>query len=280
MIVGAINITLEYLDIYNETKDLLRYTSNSSVRVQILICLNEGIQTMSELKKYTGISSSTISNNLSNLEKRNITTKEGEKYALSPLGDILTLNLIENIKTVSVVRKFQKLWLNHDLSDIPPALLKKVGSLYKANLIEAESEELYKPHEIYEEVIQNSKYVKGVSPIFRFSYIELYRNIVENDITVELILTKSILSETLSGIDSKSLEYLSEFMSQEKVKFWVINDAKTAFTVTDKYLSLGLFHEDGNYDHTRDLISDDNDAVTWGNQLFEYYKNQAEKLEL
>ncbi|MCC7551282.1 MAG: winged helix-turn-helix domain-containing protein [Methanobacterium sp.] len=278
--MGAINITLEYLDIYNETKDLLRYTSNSSVRVQILICLNEGIQTMSELKKYTGISSSTISNNLSNLEKRNITTKEGEKYALSPLGDILTLNLIENIKTVSVVRKFQKLWLNHDLSDIPPALLKKVGSLYKANLIEAESEELYKPHEIYEEVIQNSKYVKGVSPIFRFSYIELYRNIVENDITVELILTKSILSETLSGIDSKSLEYLSEFMSQEKVKFWVINDAKTAFTVTDKYLSLGLFHEDGNYDHTRDLISDDNDAVTWGNQLFEYYKNQAEKLEL
>ncbi|BDZ68956.1 helix-turn-helix transcriptional regulator [Methanobacterium ferruginis] len=279
MIVGAINITLEYLDIYNETKDLLRYTSNSSVRVQILICLNEGIQTMSELKKYTGISSSTISNNLSNLEKRNITIKDGEKYALSPLGDILTLNLIENIKTVSVVNKFKKLWLNH-LSDIPPALLKKVGSLYKASLIEAESEEIYKPHEIYGEVLRNSKYVKGVSPIFRFSYIDLYRNIVENYITVELILTKSILSETLSGIDSKSLEYLKEFMSQEKVKFWVINDAKTAFTVTDKYLSLGLFHEDGNYDPTRDLISDDNDAVTWGNQLFEYYKNQAEKLEL
>jgi len=279
--MGAMIITLEYLDIYNETKDLLRYTSSSSVRVQILICLNEGLQTMSELKKEIGISSSTISHNLSNLEKKKITTKNGEKYALSPLGHIITLNLIENIKTTSAVTKFRRLWLNHDLTSIPPELIKKIGDLHKACLIEAESEEIYKPHETYEQILQNSKYVKGVSPIFRFSYIDLYRNLVENDIDIELILTKDIISKTLSGIDSKSLEYLQDFMSQKKVKFWIIDaNVKAAFTVTDKYLSLGLFHEDGDYDHTRDLISDDHDAVTWGNQLFEYYRDQAEKFKL
>ena len=62
-------VTLDYINIHHDIKDLLKYTSSSSVRVKILICLSEGIQTMSQLKKRLGISSSTISYNLSNLEK-------------------------------------------------------------------------------------------------------------------------------------------------------------------------------------------------------------------
>lgn len=280
--MGAIYITLEYLGIYHEIKDLLRYTSSSSVRVKILICLSEGIQTMSELKKETGISSSTISHNLSTLEKKNITTKEGEKYTLSPIGHLITYNLMENMKTTAVINKFQKFWLNHDLSGIPPELIKKIGDLYNSSLVESKSEEIYKPHETYQEIILKSNYIKGVSPIFRFNYIDLFRNIIiENDIDVELILTNDIIKKIIEGIDPESLKHLKESVSQDKVKIWVINNnVRIAFTVTDKYLSLGLFHEHGDYDNTKDLISDDHDAVAWGNKLFEYYRNQSEEFKL
>jgi len=280
--LGAINISVNYVDIYSETKNLMRYTSNSSVRVIILICLSEGLQTMSELKEETGISSSTISHNLSDLEKRKITTKEGEKYYLTPLGNIITLNLIENIKTNAAVSKFQKLWMNHDLSSIPPELIKRIGDLYNSVLVEVDSGEIFKPHETYQRIISGSEYIKGVSPIFRFNYIDLYKKLViEHGIDVELILTQDIVDKTMEGIDGQNLEYLQDFMSRDKVKFWVIpKDVKIAFTVTNKYLSLGLFHENGNYDNTRDLVSDDHGAVAWGNQLFEYYREQAQKLEL
>lgn len=280
--LGAIYITLKYIEIYEKTKDLMRYTSSSSVRVKILICLSEGLQTMSELKKEIGISSSTISYNLSNLEKRKITTKDGEKYALSPLGEMITLNLVENIKTTAAVSKFHRLWLNHDLSSIPPELIKTIGDLYNSTLIESESGEIFKPHETYQKILLESKYIIGVSPIFRLSYIDLYQKMVsEIGIDVELILTNDIIKQTMDGIDPKSLEDLQDFISREKVRLWVINeDVKTAFTVTDKYLSLGLFYEHGEYDNTRDLISDNHDAVAWGNRLFDYYRSKAEKFEL
>lgn len=280
--MGAIYITVNYLDVYTETKDLLKYTSSSAVRVKILICLSEGHGTMSALKKETGITSSTISHNLSDLEKRKISTKKGEKYSLTPLGKIITINLIEYIKTNAAVSKFQRLWMGHDLSCIPLHLIKRIGDLHNSVLVESESGEIYKPHETYQKIISGSKYIKGVSPIFRFDYIGLYQKlVVEHDIDVELILTQEIVNQTMEGIDGDNLKYLQDFMSKDKVKFWVIpDDVNIAFTVTDKYLSLGLFHENGEYDNTKDLISDDHDAVTWGNQLFYHYRNQAEKLEL
>lgn len=280
--MGAIHITLEYIGIYHEIKDLLRYTSSSSVRVKILICLSEGIQTMSGLKKEIGISSSTISHNLSNLEKRNITTKEGEKYILTPIGHLITYNLMDNMKTTSVISKFQKFWLNHDLSGIPPELIKEIGDLYNSSLVESESGEIYKPHEKYQEIILKSNYIKGVSSIFRFNYIELFQHLIlENYIDVELILTNDIIQKITEGIDADNLKQLKNSMAQGNVKLWVINnDVRIAFTITDKYLSLGLFHEHGDYDNTKDLISDDHDAVAWGNKLFEYYRNQSKEFKL
>ncbi len=279
--MGAPNISVNYLDTYLESKDLMRYTSSSSVRITILLCLSEGLETMSELKNETGISSSTISHNLSDLEKRKITIKEGEKYYLSPLGNIITTNLIENIKTNAAVSKFKRLWTDHDLSSIPIPMIKRIGDLQNSVLIEAESGEIFKPHETYQKIISGSEYIKGVSPIFRFGYIDLYKKlVVEHGIDVELILTQDIVNQTMEGIDGPNLEYLEDFMSRDKVKFWVIPDVKIAFTVTNKYLSLGLFHENGNYDNTKDLVSDDHGAVAWGNQLFEYYRDQAQKLEL
>jgi predicted transcriptional regulator len=278
----VIHITLEYIEIYQDVKDLLKYTSGSSVRVKILICLCEGIQTMSELKKEIGISSSTISYNLSNLEKKKITSKEGEKYILTPFGLLVTYNLMENMWTTAVISKFQKFWLNHDLSGIPPELIKRIGDLYQSSLVESESGEIYKPHEKYQELILKSNYIKGVSSIFRFNYIELFQYLIlENDIDVELILTNDIIQKIIQGLDSDNLKLLENSMAKGNVKLGVINkDVRIAFTVTDKYLSLGLFHEHGDYDNTKDLISDDHDAVAWGNTLFEYYRNQSQKFQI
>ena len=261
---------------------MLKYTSSSSVRVKILICLSENIQTMSQLKKRLGISSSTISYNLSNLEKNKFTSKDGEKYILTPIGNLITYNLKENMKTIAVISKFQKLWLNHDLTAIPPELLKKIGNLYNSSLVESDSGEIYKPHEKYQELILKSNYIKGVSSIFRFNYVDLFQYLIlENDIDVELILTTDIIEKIIQDINPDDLKELKKSMAKGNVKIGVIDqEVRIAFTVTDKYLSLGLFHEHGDYDKTKDLISDDHDAVAWGKQLFENYRNQSQEFQL
>jgi predicted transcriptional regulator len=50
---------------------------------------------------------------------------------------------------------------------------------------------------------------------------------------------------------------------------------RTAFTVTDKFLSLGLYRTDGKYDFGTDLVSEGPAAIEWGNALFEYYWHRS-----
>lgn len=62
--------------------------------------------------------------------------------------------------------------------------------------------------------------------------------------------------------------------------FLAEDDVKVAFTVTDTFLSLGLFKPDGIYDTTLDLINTEERAIRWGIELFEYYQGGAKKYEV
>ena len=117
---------------------------------------------------------------------------------------------------------------------------------------------------------------------FSFNYIDLFQHLIlENDINVELLLTKDVIQKIIQDIDPDNLKALKNSMTRENIQIGIIHpEVRIAFTVTDKYLSLGLFYEQGDYDKSKDLISDDHDAVVWGNQLFEYYRNQSQKFQL
>ncbi|OPY27279.1 MAG: hypothetical protein A4E27_00575 [Methanobacterium sp. PtaU1.Bin242] len=103
---------------------------------------------------------------------------------------------------------------------------------------------------------------------------------VESGKEVELILTPQIIKKMTGVMDPATLMQLGELISREKLKLWTVNqNVKLAFTVTDKFLSLGLFKDNNEYDTTKDLVSDNPDAVAWGNSLFEYYRDEAHRFK-
>jgi predicted transcriptional regulator len=63
---------------------------------------------------------------------------------------------------------------------------------------------------------------------------------------------------------------------------WVTGEKlQVGLTVTDKYLSLGLFKKDTDlYDSSTDLFSKEPSAVAWGERLFQYYRVRSTKLEI
>ena len=62
------------------------------------------------------------------------------------------------------------------------------------------------------------------------------------------------------------------------MKIYLIDELKIAFTVTDTFLSLGLFTLDGRYDVTMDLVSEDKKALKWGLDLFEYFRKKSRRV--
>ncbi len=271
----------DILNYYEDIKEDLKFQGMSHVRIKIMICLCRGSKKTKDLRKFIGIPSSTILHAITELEKQNFISRKGDDFFLTETGEITVLKLIDTIKTLVSLKKFQKLWLNHEIEAIPRELLTKIGYLSSSELIEAESDDMLKTHGIHIQVILNSKEIKGVSPIFYPDYTETFNNILNKNAEVELILTEDVLKKTIQSQSPEDLKELKRLIWEEKLKLWEIKeDIKVAFTVTDKTMTLGLFSTSGKYDSTRLLKSDDENALKWGNELFDYYLKRAQKVNL
>lgn len=272
----------DILGIYDNIMDDLKFYGISSVRMKIIISLMDGPKKTKQLRELTGIQSSTILHGISELEKQKIVLRDGDCYFLSEIGEILTPKLVELTKTLNVIRKFQNLWINHEINAIPENLLMEIGGLSDSQLIEADNADISKAYVSYADVLTKSKSIRGVSTIFHPHFIKTFVEILDNnEVEIELILSDAVLKKTIKSINPSNLKDFIKLNSSGNINLWVLNEeANIGFTVTDKYLSLGLYTKSGIYDSSRDLISENPDAIRWGNKLFEHYRKKADKIEL
>ena len=182
---------------YEEIKDNLKFYGISSVRMKIMISLNDGPKKTKHLRKLIGIQSSTILHGINELEKQKIVLRKGDYYYLSEIGQILTPKLIDTIKMLTVLKNNQKLWLNHQIDTIPHDLLMEIGDLSNSQFIESDNTDIFKIHEIYLDMIKQTEEIRGISPFFHLDFIETFLNILNNGVKVELILTDLILKKTI-----------------------------------------------------------------------------------
>ena len=255
----------------------LRLTACSDLRRGILVSLREGKKALSELRDELGMSSTTAIHALRELEKDNLLFQNTDRtYALTKIGVVIALKLTDFMDTIDVLKKHEVFWLTHDLHGVPPHLLEKIGGLQDSTLFEDTATDIFKVHTSFINLLANAKKIRGVSSIFAHEYPALFEELILKKKTdVGLIVTKEVLEK----IDQEILKKIFADKRSNKLKLYITNkDAKAAFTVTDSFLSLGLFHVDGTYDYNRDLVSYDKKAIEWGKELFEWYLKRAERV--
>ena len=280
MFAGAFMNIEDILNCYDCVKEDLKFQGMSSVRIKIMISLSEGPKKTKDLRELTGIPASTLLHGINELEKQKLISRKGDDFFLSEIGHISTLKLADMIKTRELLKNSKKLWLNHDIEAIPQNLLIKIGNLSSSNLIENKPDDMLNTHRTYIQLVSSSKEIKGISPIFYPDYIETFAELLKGSACVELILTKEILEKTINSLNSTDLSEFKKLISEKKLKIWEIKeDIKIAFTVTDNSMILSLFSADGIYDPNLILVSDQDDAITWGNKLFNYYLKKSQKID-
>lgn len=174
----------------------------------------------------------------------------------------------------------RELWFNQQKDVIPVDLLDQIRNLSNSELIEAEYNDLSKTHVTHIQVMSNAREIKGVSSIFHLDYIETVNKLLEKGVNVKLILTEPVLKKTIELYGSENLGYVKKLISENQLEIWEIKeDVEVALTVTDKSMTLGLFIN-GIYDTTTLLLSDHEDALQWGDNLFKYYLKRAQKVDL
>jgi predicted transcriptional regulator len=81
------------------------------------------------------------------------------------------------------------------------------------------------------------------------------------------------------------IDKLVETAGKEKLEKWVKDgnlelmkideDVKISLTTGDNFIALGLFSTEGAYDLNISLISHGEEAISWGNRLFDHYFQKA-----
>jgi predicted transcriptional regulator len=267
----------EAINLFNEVYDDFKFLAISNVRTKILISLSFGPKNLKMLRQETNINSSTILHAMNQLDKKKLVYHESEFYALSSTGKITALKLINLINSLSSLKTHQNFWMEHNINRIPEPFLCKLGSLKDASIIKSTNSNLTKPANTYLKLLSAENQIRAASPIFFSHHIDYIVDILRRGGDVEILLTEEVLESLL---EYSNKEILYGFLKSSHLKLWVADDLDVAFTTTPNFIILGLFSEDGTYDLSSNLLSHNQEAIEWGNELFEYYLKKSKKVDI
>jgi predicted transcriptional regulator len=259
----------------------LHLAACSDLRTGILITLKSGKMSLRELRAPLDVSSTTAIHALRELEKEKLVFQtENRGYALTKIGEIIALKLVDIRDVIGVLKQHEGFWLEHDLSGIPPHWLEKIGELSYSSLIADTSTDLFKSHTTLLQILEDAKEVKGIYPIFHFEYLKQIEELVKRGkIDVELIVTNDVLEDMAALMETE--EAFKNFLHEPNFTLFAIEkDIKIALTLTNSVFYLGLFDGKGVYDYNSALISDDEKALSWGRELHGHYRKLSTVVDL
>lgn len=274
-----ISVDMDHMfELYEQVKDDVKFFIASDVRAKIIISLKDGSKNLADLRKDIHLSSSTILHGMSQLEEKNLIFRESGNYSLSQKGEIAAYKLIDLVKSIYSLNKLQNLFLHHDISAIPTKLFKDIGCLEDSLIIKATETDIMKPQDVRLAMISKSNNIKHLSSVFDLSTTQIFLNALEKGGNVELILTTGIMEKFVETTDKKVIQKWIKKGSLTLLK--LEDDVKISLTIGDDFMTMGLFSTSGAYDLNVALISQEKDALSWGESLYEYHLQQTSKQAL
>lgn len=252
------------LEIYENVSDEIKYISNSFIRLDIVETLFSGSKTMKEINSDTGLSYSSISSNIHNLELGGYVFREFNKYHLSNIMYIYFENILDFKKTIITLNKLRLFFNNHCVNELPKNAILNLFLLKNSYLLESDEINIYKTRNFILDSLDNATYVKGILPNTFSTLGEKLNELVSKNKDVELLISDEIYSNFCQNIDLKPNLKVNSFK----------NKSNFSLLITDEVIMLSLFRLDGIFDQNRLLISKTEGGKKWANILFEEFKNK------
>ena len=248
-----------YLENYESVSEEVKHLTKSLVRLKIISCLYFKPQSMKDLNDLTGVSYSSISTNMHDLELQGHLYRQNNKYFLSNSLRLKIKNILEFNEVVTLLNDFFNILDKHLIDMIPNESVSELYLLGKANLLESDEVDVYRMYNYVESSLTRANEVKCILPFYYENFNKKLNALVEIDKNVEAMIPYSLL-ETFE--EKSKIKNLSTFKG--KYAFMLI--------LTDEVMILGLFKENGYFDQNRFLTSKNPDSLKWAENLFENFK--------
>lgn len=259
------------------TSELVSTVFLSEKRKKILLMLMSGPTTIDNIKESIEGSTSAIMAQVKILLEQGVIEQKGDDYKLTYVGRIVLKKIAPLIKTLDVVEGNKEYWQSRDLSGLPESSLDNIGDLGEVLIHEADLSHLFEPPK---QLLQSLKQAKNVLTLYSYfcpSCPLNYADLGRRETNFTLILTRSVYTRLKEEYE----EQYNTMMQSTNSSLYIIEDdaAKLgALSITDDLLLIAFFNTEGVFDHKK-LLCFEESALSWGKELFEHYKEIAEKIK-
>lgn len=255
---------------------LLQLITASAKRRDVMILLLDGVKELNIINHELGTSSAAVLPQIRKLEAEKLVEQSEVGYGLTVLGREVAMHLKSCVDFLNTIGREKSFWDSHDIEGIPERFRYRVRELGEYEIVSGSKTDMYRPLTKFLDPLKGSEWVRGVSPIFHPDYPTLFSELAQDGVELSLVLTQDVVEAVVERY-SDELESLVDLENAEILVSK--DDIGVAFTVSDCVLSLGLFDKEGHYDVYSDLVSQDEGAVAWGSELFEYFREGAMPVE-
>ena len=277
IVVG--NARMDSIKIYEKHQKLIHSIYSSRLKIQILLTLLHTTASLGRLREVTGSTSQALIPKIRSLEQQGLIEAVNYEYRLTPLGGVVAMNVEGFVQLVGGIDQHHTFLTDHDLSDLPAAFLLRIGDLYNSEPKQDTTTDMFYVYSHYLEILKDAAYIHGISSVASPGLASFIAEKVISGIPVELVVNHEVVELLTKEPYASNMQGLAGYPN---FSVWVtVEKLQVGLTVTDKYLSLGLFKKDTNlYDSSSDLFSSDPKAVEWGESLFRYYKERSTRLDI
>lgn len=247
----------------------IKFLTNSDNRLDILHCLYKSPLTLREIHEKTGLNNSSISINISDLEKKNYVINKNDVYYLTNSSKMILTNIFYLNKSINFFDDNADFLNSHKISKLGINALKDMSYIGDSQLVESNNLDIYKVIRLFKEFSLGSKSIKTIFPFMHPQINDLLNDWYGNDAEVKLILEENVSDVFIDAV--RNFKFERDSRSEISVK--IFEEALDfALVVTDKRIILGFNKEDGKFDQHAVYTSESDDAIIWGRNLFEEYE--------
>jgi predicted transcriptional regulator len=250
---------------------------SSDKRKQILLLLREGPKSIEEIISFLNAGPASVYPQIKLLKEGHLLYREKNKYYLTLIGEAVTEKMTSVVDTIEALESKYDFWNSHKLEGIPPHLLKRISDLKCSTFARPLDESsMFSPHTEFVENIAKSEFVKGLSPFIHPLYPKMFLYFAERGIAVSLVVTEPVLERMRTEFRTE----VEMFLNLDNAHLYVYDkEMLLSSAVTNCFLSLGLFYNNGIYDHINDIICFEPAALHWGEDLYNYYEGLSKKVK-
>jgi predicted transcriptional regulator len=237
----------------------------SGRRMEVLQALLKG-RTKDEIK--ASVPASTFAFTMDYLKKVDFAMEKDGEVVLTDSGRAYLIVFDHFIRSITTLQKIFRAFPDHIIF-FPDDFYIRLYEICDFELVASEPSDVLKPHRVFFDYLMQSSDIHGVTPMLFPDYPQMLKELIKHDIPISIVVTEDLRDVVGEHLD-KTLENVNLFATDQKPKI--------AITVTDAFLSIGFFYKSGSYDFTRDLICTSPEALKFGMDLVDYYRNTARKM--